>query len=109
MIYEFICPHCKHEAEFIKPVKECAIIENCPKCNQSMYRKFSIPIISTQNSMFSKALGIETSKSNIDNMKKRYNERTGSELEFVGNSSSKVTPKNKDYVLPREVMAKIYD
>ena len=109
MTYVYHCPHCTHEEEFIRPSSQCNLIEICPKCSQTMYKKFFAPIFSIEKGEYSISLGMNSNKSNIDRMKKEYTEKTGSELVEVGDNSSKVSKKQTDYSLPKEIMAKIHE
>ena len=109
MTYVYACPHCKHEEEFIRPSTQCNLIEICPKCDQTMYKKFFAPIFSIEKGEYSISLGMNTTKSNIDRMKREYSDKTGSELVPIESGSSKVTPKKNHYELPNEIMAKIHE
>jgi len=49
-IYEYHCPNCGADAEFIKPISEVGISIPCKSCGYPMSRKFSSPQICMKES-----------------------------------------------------------
>ena len=106
MIYPFTCPN-GHYEEFVRPVSECSDIAVCPKCNLTMRRIYTAPMVKVNESVFNPALGkfVGGNSGDLKDCLKRYKDTNGSELVEVGNEIDRSKPKLHDYSLSREEMA----
>ena len=104
-----MCPECNTPQDIVKPADHSSFDEFCTVCFAKLQRIYTVPLISCKVHDYSPAHGIDlANKSAVRDMKRKYNDDTGSNMIEVGNENTRFTPKKQSYDLPREVMNQIH-
>jgi putative FmdB family regulatory protein len=103
-VYPFKCPMCGDYKEVVRPVSDCAAPEMCLKCDATMERQYTAPMIEAPwFDYYDQGLGRNiTSKQDIQRAKSDYKRATGHNMVEVGTDAPMpYAPKRKEFDFPR--------
>lgn len=112
MIYQFKCSICGNYREVVRTVDECALPEYCGECFRDgvamvMDRVFSVPQVNISGTLkgeYNPGLGcVINSRKDVREARRRIYNETGRDVVEIGNEKMVVSPRRKEYEIPRGV------
>lgn len=102
MVYPFKCESCDVLHDIVRPYTAASNPANCPTCGAEMQRIYTVPRFNCTVSKPSRVFGIDmANKHAVDDMRRAYRDKTGSDMVEIGNERVTVAPRRSEYTIER--------